>query len=151
MPRPLKVFATHIGFHDLIVAAPSMKAAAEAFGARVRIFAEGLAKRIEDGEAVRAALAQPGVVLKRPHGGKGPFKKEPDPIPMPRVSAARKKAIQRAAQKRKRGAADRKKAQEEGRRKAAQEAKAALAELDRAEAQLRLRRQALTRKLRGET
>ena len=54
MPRPLKVFKTHIGFYDAIVATPSMKAAAEAFGARPTIFSEGFAA-ITHPDAVTAA------------------------------------------------------------------------------------------------
>src|SRR5690348_7625250 len=45
MPRALKVFKTHIGFHDLIVAAPSMKAAAAAWEASPRLFAQGFAEQ----------------------------------------------------------------------------------------------------------
>ena len=43
MARALKVFKTHIGFYDLIVSAPSMKAAAAAWNVTPRIFAHGLA------------------------------------------------------------------------------------------------------------
>ena len=38
MPRKLNVYRTHIGFDDLIVAAPSQKAALEAWGSSSNLF-----------------------------------------------------------------------------------------------------------------
>ena len=43
MARQIKVFRTHLGFYDLIVAAPSKKAALEAWGASPHLFAQGFA------------------------------------------------------------------------------------------------------------
>jgi hypothetical protein len=90
VPRPLKVFKTHIGFYDLIVASPSIKAAAAAWGSRPTVFSQGFAAVTQDVDAIQAALAHPGVVLKRPHGQVGPYKVEPDAVPMPKLSARQK-------------------------------------------------------------
>ena len=60
----LKVFRTAIGFHDAYVAAPSMKAALEAWGASRNLFASGAAEPVTDDALAAPALAQPGVVLK---------------------------------------------------------------------------------------
>lgn len=60
----LKVFRTAIGFHDAYVAAPSMKAALEAWGASRNLFASGAAERVTDEKLAAPALAKPGMVLK---------------------------------------------------------------------------------------
>ncbi|AYV48568.1 hypothetical protein CFHF_19895 [Caulobacter flavus] len=73
----LKVFGAQFGFHDTIVAAPSQKAALEAWGIRQNLFAEGSAKIIDDPDAVAAALAHPEVPLRRAVGSKDPFSLEP--------------------------------------------------------------------------
>jgi len=44
MPRKLKVYQTSQGFYDLALAAPSMKAALEAWGASSNLFHQGFAK-----------------------------------------------------------------------------------------------------------
>ena len=72
MARKLKTFQTSVGFYDLAVAAPSMKAALEAWGAGSNLFHQGIAKETDD-PAVVAAMAQPGVILKRPAGSSGRF------------------------------------------------------------------------------
>ena len=46
----LKVFRTPIGFHDAYVAAPSQKAALEAWGAEGNLFAQGIAEQVIDPE-----------------------------------------------------------------------------------------------------
>ena len=71
-PR-LKVFRAQMGFHESIVAARSQKAALDAWGTRQDLFGEGLASVLDDPKAAAAALAQPGVVLRRPAGSKGAF------------------------------------------------------------------------------
>lgn len=68
MPRKLKTYATSAGFFDLAVAAPSMKAALEAWGSNSNLFQHGLAKETDDPKVVAAAMARPGVVLRRPVG-----------------------------------------------------------------------------------
>ena len=72
MPK-LKVFRTTIGFYDAIVAAPSMKAAIEAWGARPNIFRQGLAKEIHDPRLVKLARAKPRLVFRRLVGARGDF------------------------------------------------------------------------------
>lgn len=71
MPR-LKVYSAPMGFHEAIVAAPSQKAALQAWGVPRDLFADGGAAVTDDPDAVAAALKQPGVVLRRPLGG-GPI------------------------------------------------------------------------------
>lgn len=71
--RKLKTYQTSLGFYDQAVAAPSMKAALEAWGARSNLFHQGLAKETDDPDIVAATMAAPGVVLKRPVGSDGPF------------------------------------------------------------------------------
>ena len=146
MPRPLKVFKTHIGFYDLVVASPSMKAAAVAWGSRPAIFSQGFAAVTQDGDAVRAALAQPGVVLKRPHGQTGPYKAEPDAIPMPKLTARQKDSARRSEANRKQKEALEKRAQQAADRAAERKAQQELTEIERQEAQLRERRQSLQKK-----
>jgi hypothetical protein len=74
MTRKLKTYETSLGFFDLAVAAPSMKAALEAWGADRNLFHEGVAKQSDDPGVIAATMAMPGVVLKRPVGSSGPFK-----------------------------------------------------------------------------
>lgn len=76
MAKKLKVFHASIGFFELAVAAPSMKAAAEAWGSNQDIFKNGLAKETEDAGIVEAALASPGVVLRRAIGSDDAFKEK---------------------------------------------------------------------------
>lgn len=74
-PR-LKVYATRIGFHDVVVAAPNQKAALAAWDVRDNLFAEGAAKETDDPSARKAALDRPGVVLSRAIGEAGAFQVE---------------------------------------------------------------------------
>jgi hypothetical protein len=71
--RKLKTYQTSLGFYDQAVAAPSMKAALEAWGASSNLFHQGAAKETDDPDIVAATMAQPGVVLRRPVGSNGPF------------------------------------------------------------------------------
>ena len=73
MARKLKVFQTSLGFFDHAIAAPSMKAALEAWGADSNLFHQGAAKETTDLDVVAATMAQPGVVLRRPVGSSGRF------------------------------------------------------------------------------
>lgn len=70
MPRKqsLKVFRTPIGFHDAYVAAPSQKAALEAWGSDANLFARGVAERVDDPALMREPLAKPGTVIRRLRG-----------------------------------------------------------------------------------
>ena len=63
--QQLKVFVTPIGFHDAYVAAPSQKAALEAWGADSNIFAQGIAEQVTDPTLMEGPLASPGKVIKR--------------------------------------------------------------------------------------
>src|ERR1700754_4927749 len=80
MARKLKTFVTSIGFYDMAIAAPSMKAALEAWGARQNLFHQGTAEETEDPAVVAATMAAPGVVLRRPVGSKGAYKEKPDEL-----------------------------------------------------------------------
>jgi hypothetical protein len=73
MARKLKTYQTSLGFFDLAIAAPSMKAALEAWGADSNLFHQGAAKESDDPAVIAATMAKPGVVLKRPVGTNGPF------------------------------------------------------------------------------
>ena len=74
MPRKLKVYQTSQGFYDLAIAAPSMKAALEAWGANSNLFHQGVARESKDDDVIVAAMKKPGVVLQRPVGSDKPFK-----------------------------------------------------------------------------
>ncbi|MGS1017007.1 hypothetical protein [Allosphingosinicella humi] len=70
MPRAtkLKVYRTPIGFHDAYVAAPSQKAAIEAWGSDKDVFQRGRAELVTDPELAKEPLANPGKVIKRLRG-----------------------------------------------------------------------------------
>jgi hypothetical protein len=69
----LKVFTSAQGFFETVVAAPSQKAALDAWGAHQNLFASGMADVATDPAAIEAAQARPGQVLQRPAGTAGPF------------------------------------------------------------------------------
>jgi hypothetical protein len=118
MARKLKTYQTSLGFFDLAIAAPSMKAALEAWGADSNLFHQGAAKESEDPDVIAAAMKKPGIVLRRPVGtdrsfsehaelptdlggggptkavrkSKGPKTKKPSPRPVDRA-AERKAAL----------------------------------------------------------
>jgi hypothetical protein len=68
MPRKLKVFRTSTGFHDAYVAAPSRKAALDAWGADANLFARGVAEQVTDPRLMAAPLDRPGKVIKLSRG-----------------------------------------------------------------------------------
>lgn len=78
MPRKLKVYQTSQGFYDLAIAAPSMKAALEAWGANNNLFHQGFAKDSNDSKVIAAAMAKPGIVLRRPVGSDVAFREHAD-------------------------------------------------------------------------
>lgn len=113
MARQLKVYRTAIGFFELAIAAPSMKAAAEAWGASADVFSRGFAEQTDDAKIVAAAMAKPGVVLRRPVGTEGAFSEKaalpkddtpPASKPAPRAanSNTKREADSKAAEKAKR-------------------------------------------------
>jgi hypothetical protein len=73
MARKLKIYQTSLGFFDLAIAAPSMKAALEAWGADSNLFHQGAARESDDPDVTAATMAKPGAVLRRPVGSDGPF------------------------------------------------------------------------------
>ena len=95
MARALKTYITNLGFFELAIAAPSMKAALEAWGMSHNAFQHGFAKQTEDPAIVAATTAKPGVVLKRAVGTSGAFKEDaalPDALPNIRPPARTSKS-----------------------------------------------------------
>jgi hypothetical protein len=78
MARKLKTYQTSLGFFDLAIAAPSMKAALEAWGADSNLFHQGAAKESDDSDVIAATMAKPGVVLRRSVGSDGSFGEHAD-------------------------------------------------------------------------
>lgn len=76
MPRKLKTYVTSIGFYDLAVAAPSMKAALEAWGTNQNLFHLGLAEETQEPDILAATMDKPGVVLRRAVGTNRAFQKQ---------------------------------------------------------------------------
>gem|GEM_PF-1997143 len=72
----LKTYVTSLGFFEMAVAAPSMKAALQAWGAERNLFHQGFAKETDDPAIVGATMAQPGVILKRAVGSLGAFREQ---------------------------------------------------------------------------
>ena len=89
MPRALKVFQTEIGFYELIVAAPSQAAALRAWGLHLNLFADGTARMATDERVIAAALAQPGVCLKRGVGSHDAFSLNPGLPRLPELGTDR--------------------------------------------------------------
>lgn len=81
------------------MSAPSIKAALEAWGAGANLFHQGFAQQTDDPAIVKATMARPGVVLRRPVGTDQVFKEEaeasqaPFEAPGARKQKARKPAI----------------------------------------------------------
>jgi hypothetical protein len=66
--QKLKVYRTPIGFHDAYVAAPSQKAALEAWGAETNLFGRGIAEQVSDPKLMKVPLEHPGQVVKALRG-----------------------------------------------------------------------------------
>ena len=69
MARKHKVFRTAAGFNDAYVAAPSRKAALEAWGAGADLFARGAAEQVTDEALMAEPLKRPGEVIMKSRGG----------------------------------------------------------------------------------
>jgi hypothetical protein len=116
MARKLKTYQTSLGFFEQAIAAPSMKAALEAWGADSNLFHQGAAKQSTDPDVIAATMKKPGVVLKRPVGSDGPFGEHAE-LPKHLGQGGRKKPAHKPAAKGKKSparpdkAADRKAAQ----------------------------------------
>jgi hypothetical protein len=68
-PQPkLKVYRTPIGFHDAYVAAPSQKAALQAWGSDSDLFAQKIAEQVTDPDLMKEALAHPGEIIRKLRG-----------------------------------------------------------------------------------
>ncbi|MGY4624798.1 cell envelope biogenesis protein TolA [Bradyrhizobium sp. USDA 4486] len=113
--RKLKIYQTSLGFYDQAVAAPSMKAALQAWGASSNLFHQGVAKETDDPDVVAATMASPGVVLRRPVGSDDPFTEDAqlpsaladgEPRPKRRPKAESKKRPVKTAHKPSRKADD---------------------------------------------
>lgn len=93
----LKVFRLTIGFHDAYVAAPTKKAAIEAWGSDPGVFGRGEAELVTDPQLMSEPLARPGEIVKRLRGTAAEqlAALEPDE----RTSAARSKVPKTAAAK----------------------------------------------------
>ena len=85
MARKLKTYQTSLGFFDLAIAAPSMKAALEVWGADSNLFHQGAARESDDPDVIAATLKKPGVVLKRPSDPTGRSTNRPH---YPQISVA---------------------------------------------------------------
>jgi hypothetical protein len=87
-----------MGFFDLAIAAPSMKAALEAWGSNSNLFHQGFAKEVADPQVVAATMEKPGLVLKRPVGSHKPFCEDADlPTNLPAAPPRRKSKKPREA------------------------------------------------------
>ena len=75
MAARLKVFVTSDGLTDYVVAVSSRAKALAAWGVRQDLFKEGRAHETDDKALVKAALAQPGAVLRRASGTRGELAK----------------------------------------------------------------------------
>ncbi|MDV3257836.1 MAG: hypothetical protein LOX97_08675 [Sphingomonas sp.] len=88
MPR-LKVFCTTSGFYDSLVAAPSRKAALEAWGAKTDLFSMGAAGLVTDSKLAEKALKRPGEVIRFKRTGTGQREEAP-PANRKRTSRAKR-------------------------------------------------------------
>ena len=88
MPRKLKVFRTSTGFHDAYVAAPSRKAALEAWGAEADLFSREVAEEVTDPKLTAGPLERPGEVIKVSRGDLSAQLKALGPKRKPRKPAA---------------------------------------------------------------
>jgi colicin import membrane protein len=77
MPRKLKTYQTSQGFFEMAIAAPSMKAALQAWGMKSNLFHQGFAWESNDKRVIEATMAKPGVTLRRPVGSRGRFVEHP--------------------------------------------------------------------------
>ena len=160
-PTKLKVFRTPIGFHDAFVAAPSQKAALEAWGSQSNLFAQGAAEIVTDPALMKEPLARPGEVVRRLRGSAGeqiealgPVGVKKSKAPSRARSGTRQEEGERAGKKQgkppprpSRAAVDK---AEQALAKAEQRHEAALAALRAEEQALQQRRRDVERKQRDE-
>jgi hypothetical protein len=96
MAARLKVFVTSDGFTDYVVAVSSRAKALAAWNVRQDVFKEGLAHETDDADLVRAALAQPGEVLRRPARTRGQLARLKAPA-RPKPTGPSKAALKKIA------------------------------------------------------
>jgi len=150
--QKLKVFVTPIGFHDAYVAAPSQKAALEAWGADSNIFAQGIAEQVTDPKLMEEPLANPGKVIKRVRGSADEHFAELDRA-APRKKAAKEsgKVVQLKPKKPKpKPSRDELDAAEEALEKAEKKQRKKLREIDQELQALERKRRELQRKIEAE-
>jgi len=150
--QKLKVFVTPIGFHDAYVAAPSQKAALEAWGADSNIFAQGIAEQVIDPKLMEEPLASPGKVIKRVRGSADEHFAELDRA-APRKKAAKEsgKVVQLKPKKPKpKPSRDELDAAEEALEKAEKKQRKKLREIDQELQALERKRRELQRKIEAE-
>ena len=101
MVAKLKVFVSSDGLTDYVVAASSRPKALAAWGAHQDLFKTGGARETDDPELVKAALAEPGEVLRRAvAGAQAPILKIPKRPARPKgPSAAALRKVARAQAK----------------------------------------------------
>jgi colicin import membrane protein len=91
-----------MGFFDLAIAAPSMKAALEAWGSNSNLFHQGFATEADDPRIIAATMKKPGVILRRPVGSHEPFQEHADvPTDLPSTAPRRKPEKSRRTAKKK--------------------------------------------------
>jgi len=150
--QKLKVFVTPIGFHDAYVAAPSQKAALEAWGADSNIFAQGIAEQVTDPKLMEEPLASPGKVIKRVRGSADEHFAELDRA-APKKKAAKEsgKVVQLKPKKPKpKPSRDELDAAEEALEKAEKKQRKKLREIDQELQALQSKRRELQRKVEAE-
>src|SRR3954454_798271 len=91
MARKLKTYQTSLGFFDLAIAAPAMKAALEAWGADSNLFHQGAAKESE------TLSLQPGRSPGRPQAS-GPDGSSSEHAELPTILDGKKKKTKAARQ-----------------------------------------------------
>jgi hypothetical protein len=77
LPPRIKVYRTHIGFNDVVVATSSMKNALEAWDVSRDLFKSGEAAVTNDAKAVTLALANIGKPVALPMKPSGARAKQP--------------------------------------------------------------------------
>jgi hypothetical protein len=97
MPRQLRTYVTTSGFFELAVAAPTMKAALDIWGAGPDLFRRGYAKETKDAAIVKATMAKPGTMLRKAVGSNGAFKEHPDPPDVSGWAKPEKKSDRKAS------------------------------------------------------
>jgi len=155
MPRKLRTFTTSIGFFDLAVAAPSMKAALEAWGSKQNLFQRGFAEETDDPAIVAATMAHPGLVLRRAVGTQRAFSenaglpKSLSTTTSERVTKTKETPVKKARSVKREPDAELQKAAviEFGKEKARREKKRAREEADRRKAEVAEKREEQRRQL----